>query len=462
VSARKIALLILILGLGATLETVWSVRNQVDIGPEGCRVLGGRFYGPSWTFEDESRAEVPEGTRVEVTNAFGGVTVAAGEPGRVKVGLRKVVYLPTEERARDFSRRVVLRAERQGDRMEVGTNRDALSREERVGLETHLELEVPPGTPVVVRNDHGRVEVADVSRADLTASYEGVQVTRVTGPVEVRVRHGGASVSEVGGDLVLDARYGDVAVEGVTGTARLEARHGRVEVRRAGAVEIDHSHGDVRVEDVTGDVRVRGAHAGVHVRNVGGDADVETSYDGVDLADVAGEARLKTAHGEVKATGVRGALSVEASYNRVELQDVGGPIDVVVVHGGVQARDVRKGGRIKASGDDVSLDGFAGPLEVETERASVDLAPLGPITERVSVKAARGGIRLVVPAGSRFDLVAETRRGELRADLPGLTVTRSDRRHVSGTLAGGGSPVSLSADGDVELETLAATARGEP
>ena len=53
-SARKIGLLILILGLGSALETAWAVRSHVDMGPEGCRVLGGRFYGPSYSFEETS------------------------------------------------------------------------------------------------------------------------------------------------------------------------------------------------------------------------------------------------------------------------------------------------------------------------------------------------------------------------------------------------------------------------
>ena len=101
-TARKIGLLLLILGAGAAFETAWAVRNHVDIGPQGCRVLGGRFYGPSFSFEDTVRADAPAGARVEVTNAFGRVQVTTGEPGEVKLTLRKVVYRPTEEQAREY------------------------------------------------------------------------------------------------------------------------------------------------------------------------------------------------------------------------------------------------------------------------------------------------------------------------------------------------------------------------
>ena len=50
-SLRKIALLILIVGFAATVETAWNLQCDIHFGAEGCRVMGGRFYGPSWTYE---------------------------------------------------------------------------------------------------------------------------------------------------------------------------------------------------------------------------------------------------------------------------------------------------------------------------------------------------------------------------------------------------------------------------
>ena len=145
-SARKIGLLILLLGFGAAIETAWQVRGDWHIGPEGCRVIGGRFYGPSHAFEQAAERALPAGEapRLEVRNAFGGVRVTAGAPGVVKVKLRKVVFLPTEEKARAFADRVELRLSGEGARVKVGTNRDEISRGEDVGLETHLEIEAPP------------------------------------------------------------------------------------------------------------------------------------------------------------------------------------------------------------------------------------------------------------------------------------------------------------------------------
>jgi DUF4097 and DUF4098 domain-containing protein YvlB len=466
VTARKIFLLLFLLGAGLAIEATWSVERHLGFGfgfgPQGCRVLGGRFYGPSWTFEEEGSESAPAAARVEVDNAFGAVHVVAGAPGEVVTRVRKVVFLATEEKAREFAGRVHLRIENVDGRIRVKTNRDEVGRDDRVGLETHLEVRVPGDASVVVRNEHGRVEVQEVAAADVSSSFAGVEVGRIAGAVSVKNRHGSVKVSEVAGDLALDARHGDVEVEAVKGKTRLEVRHGQVGVKGVGGLELDHAHGGVHVEDVAGDLVVKAQHAGVEARDVTGAAAIETSFDGIDVERVGGATRLKAVHGRVRASRVQGTLAAEASYDHVELEDVQGPIEVSVQHGGVQARRVEKGGRVHAAGDDVTVEGFQGALEVTAERADAFLSPKGAITEPLVVRAGRGEIRLEVPAGSRFDLDAETRRGEVHAELPAFEVTERGRRKLTGKLAGGGSAVSLTASGDIHLEPRSTSATNEP
>ena len=102
--AAKIGLLLLLLGFGGVIETAFAVRNKIGIGPAGCRVLRGRFYGPSFTFDAaEERQAVPAATALEVENAFGAVRIIQGTPDEVRVSLRKVVFRPTEKAARAFA-----------------------------------------------------------------------------------------------------------------------------------------------------------------------------------------------------------------------------------------------------------------------------------------------------------------------------------------------------------------------
>ncbi len=460
-SARKIGLLLLILGLGSVLETAWSVRGHVDMGPEGCRVLGGQFYGPSYSFEEKTSQEVPAGARLEVENAFGRVQVRAGEPGRVSLVLRKVVFRSTESEAREYAGRIAVQIESSSGVVRVTTNRKTVGRDDRVGFETHLDLVVPPATPVAIRNEHGAVEVSDVASADVDATFDSVRVERVKGPAEVKSGHGDVFVSEVEGSLTLHARHGDVEVRNVGGRSVLESRHGSVTASAVGGLELDHAHGDVQVDDVKGDLQVKAEHAGVKVDGVRGRADVQTSFDGVEIAKITGDARVKVEHGKVSVREVGGSLTAATTHDEIELEDVAGPVEVTVAHGGVRAQRLQKGVRVKASGDDVELEGVQGAVDVDLERGSVHVAHRGPLTESITIRATSGGIRLEVPSGSRFDLEAEARRGDVEVDFPGLSLTRTDKRRAHGSVGGGGHLVKLSADGDVTVEERTATAAGE-
>ncbi len=380
-SARKIGLLILILGFGAAIETAWQVRGDVRIGPEGCRVIGGRFYGPSYAFEQtaERALAAGEAPRLEVVNAFGGVNVTAGAPGVVKVKLRKVVFLPTEDKARAFADRVELRLSGDGGRVRVGTNREDIGRGDDVGFETHLEIEAPADTAVEIRNEHGRVDLAGVASADIVSSFDGVSVEKLAGALKLEARNGDVRASGIGAGLELTARHGNVEVSDVAGASKLDVEHGDLSARKTGALDVAIKYGGFEAEGVRGDLVVRGGHAGVRATDVAGRAEVETSFAGIHLARVGGDVRATAQNGEVAAEDVAGGLFAETTHDGVSLDRVDGPVKVIVDHGGVEARGLAKGATVRTSGGDVSLDGFAGPVEVDVAaRQRAPRAPRGP------------------------------------------------------------------------------------
>jgi DUF4097 and DUF4098 domain-containing protein YvlB len=458
-SARKIGFLILLLGFGAAVETAWQVRGDWRIGPEGCRVIGGRFYGPSYSFEQAAERALPAGEapRLEVRNAFGGVSVTAGAPGVVKVKLRKVVFLPTEEKAQALAERIELRLSGDGALVKVGTNRDEIGRGQDIGFETHIEIEAPAETAVEIRSEHGRVDLTGVASADVVSSFDGVSVERLAGALKLESRNGDVRASGIGAGLGLTARHGNVEVSDVTGASKLDVEHGDLSVRKTGALDVAIQYGGFDAEGVAGDLVVRGGHAGVRASDVTGRAEVETSYEGIHLARVGGDVRAIAQHGEVTAEDVAGGLFAETSHGGVKLDRVDGPVQVVADRGGVEASGLAKGATVRTTGGDVSLDGFAGRIEVEVERGSARLSPRAALAAEVTVSATQGEVRLEVPDGSRFDLDAESRRGELSTEVPGLTTSQTGgepgRAHrVEGKLAGGGIAVRLRADGDVTLE----------
>ncbi len=462
-SGRKIGLLLLLLAFGATVETAWNVRGDLRIGPEGCRVMSGRFYGPSWTFEQTAeRPLTGKAPRLEVRNAFGGVRVSAGAPGTVKVHLRKVVYHSTEEKAKAFADTIELRLSGDGQPLHVGTNRDELDRSGQVGFETHLEIEAPADAVVELHNDHGRVDVTGVGAASVESSFDGVALERIAGDVKLDCRHGDVTVTDVGGRLDLSARYGNVEVANVKGAAKLDVQHGELTTRHTGALEIRQQYAGVSVEGVAGDLVVRAHHCEVHASDVLAKADVETSYGAARFTRIGGPVRAKVDHGAVAAEDVTGGVTVESSYEGIEVARLGGPLEVTLHHGGVDAKGLAQGARVRASGGDVEIEGVSGALDVELDRGNARVAPRAAIAAPVTITVRNGDARLTVPEGSRVDVEAGSRRGEVHAvDVPGLAVATEQREgqrgeRLTGRLGGGGSLVKVSAEGDVTLESQAA------
>lgn len=462
--ARKLGLLLLILALGGGVESAWELRERVGIGPAGCRVLGGKFYGRSFSFDEEEGRDVGSGTRVEVLNSFGSVKIGAGEAGRMKVRLRKVVYLERESSAREYASRIALHLEQDEALLRISTNRDGLEHGDGdVGLETHIELEVPPDTPVSVRNAHGAVEVADVASADVETSYDGIRIQRVAGDAAVRDRHGEISASEIGGVLTSSCRYGDVRVTDVAGKASLNVEHGDVQVARVGGLGLELRNGDVEAETIRGELDVDASHAAVKASDVAGGARVATSNQDVRVANVAGHAHIETRHGGVDGSNLRSGVTVVASYGDVVLGTVGGPADVKVDHGGLRATGLAQGAKVQVLGGDAVLEGFRGGVEIVADRASVELRPDAPLTDPIAATSRFGTIQLAVPAESRFDLLAAAPRGEVSVHLPGFTASESSAKRVAGQLAGGGSTVNLSSDhGDVRVEERVAEVAEAP
>jgi hypothetical protein len=457
VSARKIGMLLLLLAFGATVETAWQVRSDVHIGPEGCRVMGGRFYGPSYSFEQTAERAVGASARLEVRNAFGGVRVAAGAPGTVRVKLRKVVYLPTEEKAKAFADRIELRLSGGDSTLSVTTNRDEVGRGEDTGFETHLEIEAPPDVAVSVRNEHGHVDLAGLASAEVVSSFDGVSLARIAGEARVESRHGDVSVSEVNGPAAVSSRHGAVELSDVRGAVTLDVEHGSTTLRRTGAVEAKQQHGSFTAEAVAGDLVVRGSHSAVDGSDVTGRADVETSFGHAKLARVGAGARARVEHGRVEAEDVTGGLVAMASHDGVTARHVDGAVEIEAQNGNVEASALSGGARVRSSGGDVELDGFAGAVEVEVDRGSARLSPRALISAPISVDVRHGDANLRVPDGSRATVDAESRRGEVRSELGELPVPE-ERRHgrglqLSGAIGGGGAMVKLRADGDVALDS---------
>jgi Toastrack DUF4097 len=463
VRPAKVALLVAILAVGGAVESAYRIREHIGDGSFGWIDFGGRFHGPSFSYESERATDIEEGTRISVDNAFGDVEVGAGRPGAVDVKLRKVIFLPSDALARALADRLVVRTEFANGVLRVTTNRAEIEGEFQSpapfrlsagpGIQTHLSLGVPPGTEILVSNEHGDVNVAEVGDVSVTGTHGDVRVRHVSRDAKIKWSHGDVATDHVGGSLELGSSHGDVEALDIGGTVHLVQAHGDVVTARTGALNIETQYGDLDARDVGGDLRVRGEHAAVAAQDVAGQADVETSYEDVALTRVGRDAAVKVEHGVVALTDILGAATAQTSYDDAVFEGITGALVARVEHGAVRASRISGGARIKADGDDVSVDGFRGRIEVEAHRGGVRLVPDGPLTSDVSASSSYGDIHLAVPSESRFELHAASDSEDVRIDVPGLVALEQSGRRWVGRLGQGGGVVRLDAShGGVSVE----------
>jgi Toastrack DUF4097 len=115
-------------------------------------------------------------------------------------------------------------------------------------------------------------------------------------------------------------------------------------------------------------------------------------------------------------------------------RSVNGGIEADGLAGDVEARTVNGGVRLSTSGK----------AEAETVNGSITAA-VGRAdgTEPLSFKTVNGSIALELPATASADLRAATVNGDIQTDFPLHGQTRVSRRHLSGTIGGGGRPLAL-------------------
>jgi len=192
----------------------------------------------------------------------------------------------------------------------------------------------------------------------------------------------------------------------------------KVWVPEQAAVELKSVSGDVRVAPIGGAAKVNCVSGNVDLGGAAG-ADVDLVSGDLTLANIAGDAFLKAVSGNIEASGVKGSVEVEAVSGDIKLLDVSEAqtVNVKSVSG-----NITYNGAIKAGG-------------------------------RYEIKAHSGDVRMVIPAGSAFDLEADTFSGDIDSDFEITVVGKISPKEIRGTVGKGGATLILkSFSGNVDLK----------
>jgi DUF4097 and DUF4098 domain-containing protein YvlB len=166
----------------------------------------------------------------------------------------------------------------------------------------------------------------------------------------------------------------------------------------------------------------------------------------IQVAANSGSVQIAGSRESVRAVTESGAIRVQAASGTVDLQSGSGAVRVAGTMHSLAMRT--QSGSILAEADSVeavevssgsgsiTVSGVRGTVRAESgsSRITIDGTPTGDW----DVRSRSGSVAIRVPEGSRFNLVAKSRSGNVKATFPVASTIASSKHAVEGTVNGGG------------------------
>jgi DUF4097 and DUF4098 domain-containing protein YvlB len=227
------------------------------------------------------------------------------------------------------------------------------------------------------------------------ANEIGVKITKVT-QYEKDLANVVIDISAINGYLKITSHYRKTF--GIFGTPRVDLTF-EISVPQSAAVN---------VETVSADAELRG---------IGGDLDITT---------VSGEIMIQTAKGDVRSKTVSGDIT---------MRDIRGDVEVATTSGDVNVDDLTGSFEVESISGDVEVNGFSQSdrIDVKTISGNIDLSGDLETTGTYRMDSTSGDVSLVIRSTDGFELLTETRSGDLACDFD---VTVSGGRFKSNSLRG--------------------------
>ncbi|NIM57878.1 MAG: hypothetical protein GTO16_02905 [Candidatus Aminicenantes bacterium] len=185
------------------------------------------------------------------------------------------------------------------------------------------------------------------------------------------------------------------------------------------SVKIDSVTGDVDLEKIGGAVKVKIVTGGIAVKKADNGVDCETVTGRIELQNITGDAFMETVTGRITASQIKGSIEATVVTGRIVLREVS---EARVVNANTVTGAVVYDGNINKDG-------------------------------RYILKTHTGRIEMTVPAGSGFDLEANTFSGSIESDFEIKVSGKISKKRISGAVNKGGPLVKLSTfSGDVYLK----------
>jgi DUF4097 and DUF4098 domain-containing protein YvlB len=212
---------------------------------------------------------------------------------------------------------------------------------------------------------------------------------------------------------------------------------------------------------------VRTSGGNINMKDLTGTEEFATSGGNLDIDNLSGKIRGRTSGGNISITGSKDDIDVTTSGGNMDAEHCEGTIRLSTSGGNIHLRALKGDIHATTSGGEVDGEAIAGELRTGTSGGNVDLRDLAcsvkastsggninvtvkTVGKYVDLSNSSGSINLEMPQGQGLDLKIYGDRvhaGTL-SNFHGVM----DEKHITGTLNGGGIPVTVDGNsGNVRL-----------
>src|SRR5215469_2330117 len=293
ISAEEIFLVLGLLFLLGSVAGVDVIKNKFPL--EDFPVRGDRF-----DFDLNVKPQpVPADSRITIRNGRGDISVRSGDDSQIHVDGKKNVKAWNATDAEHIASAISFEIAKNGDGYEVRPANSSSDTRARVDL----DISVPKGAAVTIRNERGDVSVSDMNK-----------------PVIVNTTRGDVDIHDTGGDVTIDTGKGDVKVSDTKGNVKVSGHGGEINVSSAtGGLTIDGEFfGPIRADKIAKGVRFLSQRTDLTLTQLTGH--LETGSGNLEIADAPGNLTLRTNSYDISIENAGGKLRVDNRNGNIEVR----------------------------------------------------------------------------------------------------------------------------------------------
>jgi len=223
----------------------------------------------------------------------------------------------------------------------------------------------------------------------------------------------------------------------------------KIYVPEATSTDLHTSGGGIMLDNLKGNETFSTSGGGLMLDKLEGTILGKTSGGGIEVSNCSNNIDLHTSGGGIIAKGCDGQIKLVTSGGGLELENLKGTIYAHTSGGGVEGSHIEGELTTGTSGGSIDLTDMACSLEANTSAGGLR-AQMRSLGKYLRLRTSAGNIDLEIPAkqGLDLDLSAERISDNMLTNFSGSW----DKRHVVGSVNGGGIPVEAHAtSGDIDV-----------